>query len=104
MSDLRTRMSISSIEDVVRYNRLRWFGHLQRMDEEKWPKKIINFEVNGSHPRGRPKKRWFDNIRNDLDKLRSSTSLALDRVKRRNAIKPSRHVVLRHPDMLYPDM
>ena len=36
MSDLRTRMGISSIEDVIRYNRLCCFGGLQRMDEEKW--------------------------------------------------------------------
>ena len=26
MSDLKTRMGISSIEDVIRYHRLRWFG------------------------------------------------------------------------------
>ena len=31
MPDLRTRMGILSIEDVIIYNRLRWFGHLQRM-------------------------------------------------------------------------
>ena len=37
MSDLRTHMDISSIEDVIRYNHLHWFGHLQRMDEKKWP-------------------------------------------------------------------
>ena len=35
MSDLRTHTGISSIEGVIRYNRLRWFGHLQRIDEEK---------------------------------------------------------------------
>ena len=79
MSDLRICMGISSIEDAIRYNRLRWFGHLQRMDEEKWLRKILNFEVNGSYPRGRPKKNWFDNIRSDLDKLWLSTSLAQDR-------------------------
>ena len=56
MPDLRTCMGISSIKNVIRYNRLRWFGHLQRIDEEKWPRKILNFEVNGSYPRGRPKK------------------------------------------------
>ena len=55
------------------------------MDEEK----ILNFKVNGSYPWGRPKKRWFDNIRCDLEKLRLSTFLELDRVKWRNAIKPS---------------
>ena len=41
-------MGISSIEDVIRYNRPRWFGHLQRMDEGKWPRKILNFEEKGS--------------------------------------------------------
>ena len=41
MSDLRTRMGISSIEYVIRYNCLRWFGHVQRTDEEKCPKKIL---------------------------------------------------------------
>ena len=91
LSDLRTRMGISSIEDIIRYNRFRCFGHLQRMDEEKWRRKILNFEVNGSYPRGRPRKKWFDNIRSDLDKLRLSTSLAQDRSKYRSAIKPSRH-------------
>ena len=48
MSDLRTLMGISSIEDVIRENRFRWFGHLQRMGEKKWSRKILNFEVNGS--------------------------------------------------------
>ena len=43
MLDLRTRMSISSIEDLIRYNRFRWFAHLQRMDDEKWSRKKINF-------------------------------------------------------------
>ena len=53
MSDLRTRVGIPSIEDVIRYNRLRWFGHIKRMDKEKWPRKILNFKVNSSYPRGR---------------------------------------------------
>ena len=62
-------MGVSSIEDVTRYNLLHWFGQLQCIVGEKWPRKILNFEVNGSYPQGRPKKRWFDNIRSDLDKL-----------------------------------
>ena len=90
-------MDISSIEDVVRYNCLCVFGHLQHMDTEKWPRKTINFKVNGSYPRGHLKKRWFDNIRSELDKLKLSTSLALDCVKQRNAIKTSRHIAECNP-------
>ena len=93
MSDPRTHMGISSIEVVIRYNRLCWSGHLQCIDEEKWSRKILNFEVTSGYPRDQPKKRWFDNSRCDLNKLRLSTSSALDHAKWRNAIKPSRHVV-----------
>ena len=64
--------------------------------KKKWPRKILNFEVNGSYPRGHPKKKWF-NIRSDLDKLRLSTSLAQDSSKLRNAIKQSRHVAESNP-------
>ena len=63
----------------------------------KMARKILNFKVNGSYPQGCPKKQWFDNIRSDLDKLWLLTSLALDRVKWRNAIKRSRHVAESNP-------
>ena len=48
MSDQRTYKDISSIEDVIKYNHLCWFGNLHHMDEEKWPRKILNFKVNGT--------------------------------------------------------
>ena len=63
MSELRARIGLSSIEDTLRYNRLRWYGHLERMDITKWPKNILNIDVDGCYPRGRPKKRWMDNIK-----------------------------------------
>ena len=57
MSDLRTCMGISSIKEMIRYNCLHWFGHLQHMDEETWPRKNLNFDVNGSYPWCYPKKK-----------------------------------------------
>ena len=93
MSDLETCMGISGIKDVIRYNRIYLFDHLQRMDEEKWPRKILNFKVNGTCPRGHPKKRWFDNIRSDLDKMRLSISLALECVKCNQTIQTCRRVL-----------
>ena len=39
MSDLRTRMGISIIEDVIKYNHLCWYGHLQHMDEKNGPER-----------------------------------------------------------------
>ena len=61
------------------------------------PERSLNFEVDATYPRGRPKKKWFNNIRSDLDKLQLSTSLAHDRSKWRNAIKPSKHAAESNP-------
>ena len=96
MSNLRTSMGISSIKDVIRYNHL---CHL--VISNAWMKKngpkILNFEVNGNYPGSCPEKKWFNNIRSYLDKLQLSTSLAQDRSKWRNAIKPSRHIAESNP-------
>ena len=51
---------------------------------------MLNFEINYSYPWGRQKKNWFDNTRSGLDKLRLSTSLALDRGKWRTALSGKR--------------
>ena len=43
---------------VVQRNRLRWFGHVVRMDNDNWVKKFVTLEVNGRRDPGRPKKNW----------------------------------------------
>ena len=88
LTDLRQRLNLDSISDVLRWSRLRWFGHLHRMDDDTWPKKVTNINVNGAQPRGRPKKRWSDCIEADLKKLKLKKDLALKRGNLRAAIKP----------------
>jgi len=36
----------------------RWYGHVLRKDENDWVKKCMDFEVEGTRPRGKPKKTW----------------------------------------------
>jgi len=52
-----------TITETVRLNRLRWFGHVQRMEENRIPKKVyMNLET---RLRGRPRNRWEDEVRED---------------------------------------
>jgi len=41
----------------INWQRVRWLGHLQRMEEYRMTKKIFTQELEGTRRRGRPRKR-----------------------------------------------
>ncbi len=45
---------------------LRWFGHVERMEEERLVKKITRSDVRCVRPRGRPRMRWLDSVKRVL--------------------------------------
>jgi len=53
--ELRQRLGIDDITLVLQHNRLRWYGHVLR-NEDDWVKKCVEYEVEGPRPRGRPKR------------------------------------------------
>ena len=64
--ELRSRLGLGSIENAQRCGRLRWYGHVQRMDPDTWPRKVDKTIVTGNNPRGRPRKTWLQCIKKDL--------------------------------------
>ena len=89
MLNLRSRLGLHSIDDTLRYNRLPWYGHLKRMDNDRWSNKIMDYNTTGTYPRGRPKKRWLDNIKHNLSSLNLNEGNVVNRIEWRNAIRPS---------------
>ena len=63
--------------------RLRWAGHVARMEEGRRAFKILTGTPTGMIPLGRPRRRWEDDIRIDLKeigiKTRNWVDLAQDR-------------------------
>jgi len=55
--ELRERLGIDDIL-ILQQNRLRWYGHVLRKEDTDWVKKCMEYEVEGSRPRGRPKRTW----------------------------------------------
>ena len=45
-----------------------WLGHIQRMEEDRMPKNIFTQEMEGTR-RGRPSKRWKEDVERDLQVL-----------------------------------
>ena len=51
---------------MIKSIRLRWAGHVARMEESGSALKILTGKPTGKRPLGRPRRRWEDNIRMDL--------------------------------------
>ena len=51
---LRERLGVDDIALILQQNRLHWYGHVLRKDDDDWVKKCMEYEVEGSRPRGRP--------------------------------------------------
>jgi len=57
--EIYTNVKKPTIIETVRLNRLHWFGHVQRMEENRIPNLGI------TRLRGRPRNRWQDEVRED---------------------------------------
>jgi len=49
---------------------MRWAGHVARMGEERGVYRVLLGKQEGKRPLGRPRRRWVDNIRMDLQEVR----------------------------------
>jgi len=50
--ELRERLGLDDIISVRQQNRLRWYGHVLRKEND-WVKKCMEYEVDGARPKGR---------------------------------------------------
>jgi len=48
---------------------LGWLGHVERMTNERVAKTIYKWKPYATIPKGRPRVRWEDDVRNDLRKM-----------------------------------
>jgi len=51
---------------VIKSRRKKWAGHVARMGEERGVYRVLVGRPEGRRPLGRPRRRWVDNIRLDL--------------------------------------
>ena len=66
---IRRTVKIERLRMKVRESRLRWYGHAMRKDQEYVGRKMMNMELPGKRKRKRPKRRYFDIVKEDIGKL-----------------------------------
>ena len=64
--ELNDLYSSPNIVRVIKSRRMRWAGHVSCMGEERRVYRVLVRKPEGKRPLGRPRRRWVDNIRMDL--------------------------------------
>src|SRR5215471_10328359 len=70
--ELNDLYSLPNIVRVVKSRRMRWAGHVACMGEERGVHRVLVGKPEGKRPFGRPRCRWEDNIKMDLQEVGGS--------------------------------
>lgn len=63
---IREDLGVAPMLGDVESGKLRWFGHVKRMNENRHARKYMDWKPQGRRPVGRPRKRWMDGVRESL--------------------------------------
>jgi len=67
--ELNDLYSSPSTVQVIKLRRMRWAGHVAHMSEERVVSRVLVGKPEGKRPLGRPRCRWVENIRMDLQEV-----------------------------------
>jgi len=59
--------------DILRFikaQRIKCLGHIQRMDQIRPTRKLLDWRPMGTRPVGRPRQQWKEDVMEDLKKLK----------------------------------
>ena len=79
---------------MIKSRRLRWAGHVARMDEGRNAFKILTGKPTGKKPLGRPRLRWEDNIRMDFEEVGINAGNWIDSGQDRDYWRPLVNAIL----------
>ena len=67
--ELNDLYSLPNIVRVVKSRRMRWAEHVARMGEDRGVHRVLVGKPEGKRALGRPRHRWEDNIKMDLQEV-----------------------------------
>ena len=77
---VRGTAKIAKLGEKLRNARLRWYGHIKRR-EDYVGKRMMEMAVPGIRKRGRPRRRWMNLVREDMERVGIREGDEVDRVK-----------------------
>ena len=75
--ELRRRLKVESLDQLVAARKLRWAGHIARMGHERLPRRFLTSWVRNPRPHGRPQFTFGHSLNKTLEWAGISTDLAV---------------------------
>jgi hypothetical protein len=82
--ELNDLYSLPNIVRVVKSRIMRWAGHVARMGEGRGVQRVLVGKPEGRRPLGRPRRRWEDNIKMDLQEVGGGGGDGMERAQDRD--------------------
>ena len=80
---LHAEYSLSNMTKNIKSRRLRWAGHVSRMEQYRNAYRVLVGKPEGKRPLGRPRRRCEDNIKMDLNEMGCGASNLMDLAENR---------------------
>ena len=64
--ELSNILGLEPVLDIIRRDGLKVAGHVLRKHKNNWVRRVMDIDVEGSRPRGRPKKTWIYAMEEDM--------------------------------------
>ena len=84
--EIRKQVGVVAISEKCREWRLRWLGHVERRSQDSGVAMVRKLAV-GRRKRGRPRMRWEDRVREDMEEVGVGIEVAQDRQQWRRKTK-----------------
>ena len=69
---IRSELKVTSLLEEIERNKLRWYGHMMRIEMDRKPKKYLLWKLEGRRPVGRPRRRWMEGVEVVLERRETS--------------------------------
>ena len=66
---IRSTLKVQQLGMKMREGRLGWYEHVMKRDQEYVGKKMMEMELLGKRKRGRPKRRFLDVVKEDMEEV-----------------------------------
>jgi len=82
--ELNDLYSLPNIARVIKSRRIRWAGHVARMGERRSVYRVLVGKPEEKRPLWRPRRRWEDNIKMDLQEVECKSTELIELVQDRD--------------------